>query len=94
MTVIFACAQELQNSIADGNLKIRNVSDKANIVSPNTDPRGQDLIRTEVNSLLDSYDKWRSNVNDSSAQAGMQNSLSGMIEECGVDCLERSVCDV
>lgn len=37
---------------------------------PNTDPRGQELIRTEVKVIVENLDKWQSTVTDVSAQVG------------------------
>lgn len=43
---------------------------------PNTDPRGQDLIRTEVKVILENLDKWQSTVTDVSAQVGQFDFLA------------------
>lgn len=71
--------EDLLSLKPEGQARMRSVAEKAGVTSPNTAPRGQDMIRGELKSLMDDMDSWTSAVNDTSAQLGEKFVRSSMI---------------
>ncbi len=64
-------SQGLVDLKGEGDIKVKSASEKAAATLPNTSPRGQDIIRSELKSLTEDFDNWATSVMETSALLGM-----------------------